>query len=190
MKAIKQEFHRIKYILSAFILSSFIIFPASVLLEIYDLLNYFPNSIISEIVMPKLDDFIASYSADELKESNEKLHKALYLPYLFIITWYILYIIIIIVQKRKITVRLDTTHMVRASIMIAVLILTSVLFCYQDLRFSRSYGDAAVDYSQSMTVSEYASWQVRFRLFASSLWAAMTFFTLTTLFSITVKGRK
>lgn len=178
------NYKKIPKSISQLVLLSFLVFPATIFLGIFGLLDMFSNPFGEAYLLPKLDDFLKISSNEDIINQNNILINALLIPYYLIFIWIILFFILKKIFNIKTTAKKDIKFRKLINIFVVILVLIALSFFYSigDLRFSR-YTNLNFDYSNTMTVDEYVSWQVKIYLFVSGLWAAITILAIASTLS-------
>lgn len=170
--------------ISQLILLSFLVFPATMFLGVFGLLEMFSNPFDESYLLPKLDDFLKVSNYEDVVNQNNILINALLIPYYLIFIWLALLLLFKKIFNIKISIQKNIKFGKLVSVFVVVLVLIALSFFYSigDLRYSR-YTNLNFNYSNTMTVNEYTSWQVRIYLFVSGIWAALTILAIASTLS-------
>lgn len=163
---------------SLLVVLGFVIFPASALIVVFNVLDFsfFLNK--NMPIMPKLHSFTNAEST-EITMANAKLWGVFFVPYMMLFIWIIFYLILIFFSQYNLY--LGSNILTNFSIYFCfflVLIFISSIFVFNDLELTK-FGRKSPDYSTAMSLKNYVDWQAKIYLFFMGLFTAINFLILT-----------
>jgi len=173
--------NNLPFLISWLVLTSFIIFPFTSLLVVFELVdfNYLVNFHLP--LLPKLDEFAGS-DIQSIASENAKLWLALLIPYLLILIWFFIYLVLVYSNNHIIyTGQNFLKNIGYYSLFLSVLVFISIAYATGHIRISR-FGFRHPDYSLTMTIGEYSNWQMEMYLFSAGGIAALEFLVLLNVF--------
>lgn len=173
--------NNLPFLIGWLFLMSFIVFPFTSLLVVFELVefNYFVNFHLP--LLPKLDDFTGS-DIQSIASENAKLWFALLIPYLLILVWFLIYLVLVYSNNHVIyTGQNFFKNIGYYSLFLSGLVFFSIVYATGHMRFSR-FGARHPDYSLTMSIGEYSNWQMGMYLFSTGGIAALEFMILLSVF--------
>lgn len=173
--------NNLPFLIGWLVLMSFIVFPLTSLLVVFELVDFNYLAKFHLPLLPKLDIFTDS-DIQSIASENAKLWFALLIPYLLILIWFFIYIVLVYSNNYVIyTGENFLKNIGYYSLFILGLVFFSIIYTTGHMRFPR-FGAPHPDYSLTMSIGEYTNWQMGMYLSLSGVIAALEFMILLSVF--------